>query len=232
MILQNQTALVTGCSGDLGRAICRQLANDGAQVIGLSRRDPQLDGITWYPCDLASREEIIDTFAQLNANIDILVNNAAINRPSLAASANPADWNDTLNVNLNAALFCTQQVIRNMMSQKHGVILNISSLAATKPLPGQAAYAASKAALESLTRSLAVELAAKNIRVNALAPGFVHSNMLDLLPAEKQQALLKKIPLARFASPEEVAISATFLVSKKSAYITGQTFHLDGGLSI
>ena len=229
---QPKTAIVTGCSGDLGRAICRQLANDGLRVIGLSRRNPQLDCITWHPCDLADSAQIQATFNQLDANIDILVNNVAINRPALAANATLADWHATLTVNLDAALLCSQQVVRQMMAKKSGGILNISSLAAHRPLPGQAAYAASKAALESLTRSLAIELAAKNIRINALAPGFIQSQMLEKLPPDKQQALLEKIPAKRFATPEEVAISVAFLTSEKSAYITGQTFHLDGGLSI
>jgi 3-oxoacyl-[acyl-carrier protein] reductase len=228
---EKQTALVTGCSGDLGRAICRQLANDGIKVIGLSCRNPQLDCISWHQCDLANPAQIQQTFTQLDANIGILINNAAINRPSLAVATTLANWHDTLTANLNAALICTQQIVRQMMTRKSGVILNISSLAAHRPLPGQAAYAAGKAALESLTRSLAIELAPKNIRANALAPGFIRSRMLNLLPAEKQQSLLKKIPLNRFAAPEEIAIGAAFLVSPKSAYITSQTFHLDGGLS-
>ncbi len=228
--------LITGSNGTVGQALCRAFGESGALVIGLSR-GIEGNGVEaeHYAVDLtnpAATRDVFDRIAQEHPPVDILINNAGINRPALAGAMTMEDWDAVLSLNLKSASFCIQQIVRQMMPRRSGVILNISSLAAGHPLAGQSAYAASKGGLESLTRCAALELASKNIRVNAIAPGFLDSPMLHSLNEAARAKLLKQIPLARWGSPSEVADCALFLASERAAYITGQVFHVDGGVGM
>ncbi|MDD5263033.1 MAG: SDR family NAD(P)-dependent oxidoreductase [Methylacidiphilales bacterium] len=231
--LSGQTAVITGSSGVVGQALCRAFRESGAGVIGLSRGiEGNAVETKHYAVDLTDPSATRNTFERIDKEhppVDILINNAGINRPALAAAMTMEDWDAVLSLNLKSALLCIQQVVRKMMSRRRGAILNISSLAAGHPLAGQPVYAASKGGLESLTRCAALELASKNIRVNAIAPGFLDSPMLHSLDEAARAKLLKQIPLARWGSPAEVADCALFLASERAAYITGQVFHVDGG---
>jgi len=234
--LQGKLCIITGSTGALGAALCRTFASNGCKVVGISRGSTGSDSeFAHYSADLSEPSCIKTVFQKIEDDqgpAAILIHNAGLNRPALAAISTPADWDAVQNLNLRAAQICIQQVVRQMIPQRHGLILNISSLAALHPLPGQSAYAASKGGLESLTRCLAVELAGKNIRVNAVAPGFLDSPMLHSMDKSTQERLLKKIPLTRWGTTEEIADCAVFLVSDRASYITGQIFHIDGGLGI
>jgi 3-oxoacyl-[acyl-carrier protein] reductase len=244
--LKEKTALVTGGSRGIGRAVAIELAKLGAnvainfssnnkaaaevalEVIALGRK-----AVT-YQADVANSAEVKEMIAAVVADFGglyILVNNAGITRDGLILQMPEENWDLVLNTNLKGAFNCLQAASRYMIKQRRGVIINISSIIGLTGNPGQVNYAAAKAGLIGLTKTAAKELAKRNIRVNAVAPGFIVSDMTAKLPENLKEAVKQNVPLGRLGQPEEVAKLVAFLASDAASYITGQTVVIDGGLS-
>jgi 3-oxoacyl-[acyl-carrier protein] reductase len=234
--------LVTGASGAIGGAIARAFHGQGA-VVGLSgtRRDAlealagELAGRCHVlPCDLgdAGQVEALVPAAEkaLGGEVNLLVNNAGVNRDTLFARMSDEDWQKVLDINLTAAFRLSRAVLRGMMRQRHGRIISITSVVGVTGNPGQANYAASKAGLTAMTKSLAAEIASRNITVNCIAPGFITSAMTDALNEKQRASILERVPIRRLGTPAEVAAAAVFLASDEAAYVTGQTIHVNGGM--
>ena len=242
--LKEKTALVTGASQGIGRATAIALARAGARVALAARNEAKLaeaaqkitsDGgeALCVPMDVARAEQIKAGFEAVRAKfggLHILVNNAGITRDTLALRMKPEDWDKVLQVNLTAAHLATQQALGLMLRQKWGRIINVSSVVAEMGNPGQANYVAAKAGLIGLTKAIAVEVASRNITVNAVAPGFIVSPMTDPLPQATKDTLLARIPLGRLGRDEEVAAAIVFLASEEAGYITGHVLDVNGGL--
>jgi 3-oxoacyl-[acyl-carrier protein] reductase len=234
--MTNRTALVTGASRGIGRACARALAESGAKVV-LAARDrakleeaaSEIPGSTWVELDLASPESIKAAFAKAG-KIDILVNNAAITKDGLALRMKKEDWDTVMATNLTGAFLTTQQVLHGMMKERWGRIINISSVVGEAGNPGQANYVASKAGLIGLTKALAQEMGSRNITVNAVAPGFVETDMTASLSDQLKENLLGHIPLKRFGKAEDVAAAVRFLASEEAGYITGSVLNVNGGM--
>ena len=243
-MLQNQLALVTGASRGIGRAIALALGNAGARVIGTST---SAQGAARLTEELAShgyngRGAVLDVGAA--ASIDalmaqleeagelptILVNNAAITRDTLLLRMKPEDWDAVIATNLTGAFRLCKACVRHMMKARGGRIVNLTSVVGVTGNPGQANYAAAKAGLLGFSKSLARELASRAITVNAVAPGFIDTDMTRALSEAQRTALLQQIPAGRLGSPEDVAAAVLFLVSPQAAYITGETLHVNGGM--
>ncbi|MCB0416238.1 MAG: 3-oxoacyl-[acyl-carrier-protein] reductase [Bdellovibrionales bacterium] len=247
MNLSGELALVTGASRGIGRSIAVALAKAGAEVIvnyvnSADKAKAVCDEIAAeggrampLKFDVSKPEEIkaaVDTVLKDGKNISILVNNSGITRDGLSMRYSTEDWDNVLDTNLRGAFFTTQALMRNMTKARKGAIVNVSSIVGIMGNPGQAAYCASKAGLIGMTKSLAKELAPRNIRVNAVAPGYIETEMTDKLTEEQRQAMLKYVPLGRVAKPEEVAHAVVFLASSDASYITGQTLIVDGGMGM
>jgi 3-oxoacyl-[acyl-carrier protein] reductase len=234
--MTNRTALVTGASRGIGLACAQALASAGARVILAARDAAKLEaasaaipGSTWVTLDMSSQESIKEAFAKAG-KIDILVNNAAVTKDGLALRMKKDDWDAVLATNLTGAFLAIQQVLQGMMKQRWGRIVNISSIVGETGNPGQANYVASKAGLIGLTKSLAQEMASRNITVNAIAPGFIDTDMTAALSDELKQNMLAHIPLKRFGKPEDVAAAVKFLASEEAGYITGAVLNVNGGM--
>lgn len=244
MKLKDKVAIITGSARGIGFAIAETLAQNGALsvIIDLNRND--VDGAVQkiddagfkaigYACDVTDSENLGNVFKDIHSkfeNIDILVNNAGITRDGLLMKMKETDWDAVINVNLKGTFNCTQKVSRFMLKQKSGVIINISSVVGIMGNPGQANYAASKGGIIALTKSAAKEFASRNIRVNAIAPGFIQTEMTDKLPKEVVDKYLEAIPLSCMGTVKDIANLCVFLASKEAKYITGQTINVDGGL--
>ncbi len=242
--LKSQVALVTGASRGIGAAIARALACQGAIVGLLARNEERLDSIASeivsdgghaFPiiADLAEPDHMIERVRAFQADagpITLLVNNAGVTRDQLLLGLKPDDWETVLNINLTGVYHITRHVLRDMLKQRKGSIVNISSVVALMGNPGQVNYVAAKAGLIGFTKALAREVASRNIRVNAVAPGFIDTAMTANLPDETRRAYMKQIPLGRFGTPEDVAQTVLFLLSEASAYITGTVINISGGL--
>lgn len=234
--MTNRTAFVTGASRGIGLACARALAAVGAKVV-LAARDrvrleaaaAEIPGSQWVEIDLASPDSIKAAF-QKAGKVDILVNNAAITKDGLALRMKKEDWDAVIAANLTGAFLAIQQVLHPMMKERWGRIINISSVVAEAGNPGQANYVASKAGLIGLTKSLAQEMASRNITVNCVAPGFIETDMTAALSAELKENMLHHIPLKRFGKPEDVAAAVKFLAGDDAAYITGQVLNVNGGM--
>ncbi|MBV5316226.1 MAG: 3-oxoacyl-[acyl-carrier-protein] reductase [Desulfobulbaceae bacterium] len=245
MILDKMIALVTGGSRGIGRAICLKLASLGATVGINYVANPEAAQETLQQIeeiggkgfivrfDVADAndvqvniKEIINTYGQ----VDILVNNAGITRDGLMARMKEDDWDSVLDTNLKGAFLCSKAVMRTMMKKKWGRIINVSSVVGFVGNGGQVNYGAAKAGLTGLTKSMARELAGRNITVNCVAPGYIVTDMTDGLAEDVQEALKAQIPLGTLGTPEDVAASVGFLASSDSNYITGQTLHVNGGM--
>jgi 3-oxoacyl-[acyl-carrier protein] reductase len=234
--MTNRTAFVTGASRGIGLACARALAAGGARVILAARSTAKLkqisDGIinsSWVELDLASPDSIKQAFAQAG-KVDILVNNAAITKDGLALRMKKDDWDTVLATNLTGAFLATQAVLQGMLKERWGRIINITSVVGEAGNPGQANYVASKAGLIGLTKSLAQEVASRNITVNAVSPGFIETDMTAALSEQLKENLLAHVPLKRFGRPDEVAAAVRFLASDEAAYITGHVLSVNGGM--
>ncbi|MBY0120733.1 3-oxoacyl-[acyl-carrier-protein] reductase [Bacillus sp. S/N-304-OC-R1] len=245
MKLEGKAALVTGASRGIGREIALELARQGADIaVNYSGSEERANGVVAeikemgrnaiaIQCDVSDSESVanmvkatIDAFGKL----DILVNNAGITKDNLLMRMKEDEWDDVININLKGVFLCTKAVTRQMMKQRSGRIINISSIVGVSGNPGQANYVAAKSGVIGLTKTTAKELASRGITVNAVAPGFITTDMTDKLQEEVKDAMLKQIPLARFGEPSDIANIVVFLASEDSRYMTGQTLHVDGGM--
>jgi 3-oxoacyl-[acyl-carrier protein] reductase len=241
--LSGKTALVTGASGGIGGAIAKALHRQGA-VVGLSgTRREQLDDLASslgervfvLPANLAeaaSVEQLAKDAEAAMGSLDILVNNAGLTRDGLVLRMKDEDWQSVLDVNLTAAFRLSRASLRGMMKRRFGRIINISSIVGVTGNPGQVNYAASKAGLIGMSKSLAQEVASRSITVNCIAPGFITSAMTDELSEEQKTRLLAGIPLGRMGDVAEIASAAVYLASTEAAYVTGQTLHINGGMAM
>ncbi|MGA9116942.1 MAG: 3-oxoacyl-[acyl-carrier-protein] reductase [Bacteroidota bacterium] len=246
-LLQGSNALVTGGARGIGRAITAELLADGARVAVLDRSFPDdfepfaethraagrtVQAVTADVTDTAGTEAACEAVLREFGTIDILVNNAGITRDKLLPRMTEEEWDSVLKVNLKGAFNTMRVVARAMMRQRRGKIINISSVVGLIGNVGQANYAASKAGLFGLTKSVAKELAGRNVNVNCVAPGFVETEMTAALTPDQREALLGQIPFRRTSRPEEIAGIVAFLASEKAAYITGQIIAVDGGMTM
>jgi len=242
--LKNKVALVTGASQGIGRATVLALAESGARVIAAARNAEKLASVASeiaaaggealvVQMDVADAEQVKSGFRQAIekfGKLDILVNNAAVTRDGLAVRMKQDDWEAVLRTNLTGAHLCAQQALAVMMRARSGRIINVTSVVAETGNAGQVNYVSAKAGLIGLTRALAVEVASRNITVNAVAPGFVVSPMTDPLPQNVKDALLARVPLGRMGTDAEIAAAIVFLASDEAAYITGAVLDVNGGL--
>ncbi|MEZ5362140.1 MAG: 3-oxoacyl-[acyl-carrier-protein] reductase [Bryobacterales bacterium] len=242
--MKGRVAYITGAGQGIGRACALELARAGARVVLGARSLDKLEAVAEEirasggeahvaPIDLASLESIQEAFRQVDAlagPIEILVNNAAVTRDGIAMRMSADAWNEVLQTNLTGAFQCIQLALRAMARARWGRIVNISSVVAQSGNPGQANYVSAKAGLIGLTKSLAIEMAPRNITVNAVAPGFIETAMTDALNADQKAAVLNRIPLGRIGSAEEVAAAVRFLASDEASYITGHVLNVNGGM--
>jgi 3-oxoacyl-[acyl-carrier protein] reductase len=244
MELKDKVAFVTGGAQGIGRTISEELARAGAHVV---LGDVNLEGAqataeainvsggsaSAVKIDVSNATEVREVFDFIIKDkkpVDILINNAGITRDGLMVRMKESDWDLVLDINLKGSFLCSQQAAKQMMKQKSGAIVNIASIVGVMGNFGQANYSASKAGVIGLTKTLAREVASRGIRVNAIAPGFIDTEMTRVLDEEVRQKLIEQIPLARLGLPEDVARCVNFLVSDKSSYITGQVINLNGGM--
>jgi len=244
--LEHQVAVVTGAGRGIGRAIALKFAAEGADVACISRTAENSERVAeavralgrraWpHAVDVSDPKAVEEAAAQIlseTGHVDILVNNAGITRDGLLLRMSEADWDAVLNTNLKGAFLVTKAFTRNFVKQRSGRIINVASIAGIIGNAGQCNYAASKAALIGFTKSLARELASRHITVNALAPGFVETDMTSFLGPEGREALEKQIPLGCLGQPDDIANAALFLASPGAAYVTGQVVAVDGGLAM
>jgi 3-oxoacyl-[acyl-carrier protein] reductase len=243
-MLENQVALVTGASRGIGHAIALALAAGGARVIGtsttaegaaklgqaLASHGYNGRGMVLDAGSPASIEALTAALGEAGESPTILVNNAAITRDTLLLRMKPEDWDAVLATNLTAVFRLCKACVRHMMKERRGRIVNLTSVVGLTGNPGQANYAAAKAGLLGFTKSLARELASRGITVNAVAPGFIDTDMTRALNEEQRAALLGQIPIGRLGTPEDVAEAVLFLASPRASYITGETLHVNGGM--
>jgi 3-oxoacyl-[acyl-carrier protein] reductase len=242
MRFENQVAIVTGASRGIGLSIAKRLADEGARVAAISRSQSSseqavaaigTDRAKGYGVDVAETKAVAAMCGLILADfgrVDILVNNAGLTRDGLAMRMSEEDWDTVLDANLKGAFNFIQGVMRPMIKQRSGRIINISSVSGLTGNAGQANYAASKAGLLGLTKSLARELASRNITVNAVAPGFITTDMTDVLPEAAKNAVLPGIPMGKFGEPADIAAAVAFLAGSEAKYITGQCLTVDGGM--
>jgi 3-oxoacyl-[acyl-carrier protein] reductase len=242
MDLSNRVAIVTGSARGIGRAIALKLAEVGATVVvsDIADAGPVAEEIKAMkrqslavPANVSLASDVnalVDTVISKYGRIDILVNNAGIARDQLLLRMSDEDWDAVLNVNLKSVFLCTRAVLRQMMKQRWGRIISISSIVGIVGNPGQANYAAAKAGIIGFTKTLAREAGSRGITVNALAPGFIDTTMTQQLGEEVRQELMRRIPLGSLGSPDDVAEAVAFLASEKARYITGQVLGVDGGM--
>lgn len=245
MILSGKIALVTGASRGIGRAIAEVLAKAGATVAGTATSEASAEKITQYLAEIDSNakgyalnvndhEAISERLKQITDDLgaapSILVNNAAITRDNLLMRMKEDEWNDVINTNLTGLFHLTKSCIRPMMKARWGRIINIGSVVGQSGNPGQANYCAAKAGVEGFTRSVAIELANRGITANVVAPGFIDTEMTQVLAEDWREQLLSRIPMGRMGQPEDIANTVKFLASDEASYITGQTLHVNGGM--
>ena len=243
--LKNKVAVVTGASRGIGKSITETLAKAGAHVVCASRTKNDLDSLvnslngqglstSYFSCDVSHLEDfksLIDDTVSNHDSIDILINNAGITKDTLIMRMTENDWDMVIDINLKGVFNGIKCVTRQMMKQKYGRIVNISSIVGLIGNPGQANYAASKAGIIGLSKATAKELASRNITVNTIAPGYISTEMSDAIEEKTKENLLNQIPLGRIGSPEDIANMALYLASDQAGYITGQTIAIDGGMT-
>jgi 3-oxoacyl-[acyl-carrier protein] reductase len=234
-MLEGKLALVTGASRGIGHAIAEQLVKDGAKVVGTSTSEEgakKVPGIgkVLNVRDAAQCDSLIGEIQKTHGEIAILVNNAGITRDNLALRMKDAEWDEVIDTNLRAVFRLSRAVMRGMMKARWGRIINITSVVGASGNPGQANYAAAKAAVVGMTKSLARELGSRNITVNCVAPGFIDTDMTRALSDEQKKALLEHIPLGRLGTPSDVAAAVAYLASPAAGYVTGAVLHVNGGM--
>ncbi len=240
---EGQVALVTGASRGIGAAIALDLAQKGLKVTGTATSDdgaarisqtlaafPGCSGKTLDVNDAAAAEVLIDNIVKEHGGLQVLVNNAGITRDMLAMRLRDDDWDAVLDTNLKAVFRMSRAVMRTMMKQRYGRIINITSVVGASGNAGQSNYAAAKAGVAGMTRALARELGSRNITVNCIAPGFIETDMTAKLSEDQQKALLGQIPLGHLGKPQDIAHAVAFVASPQAAYITGQEIHVNGGM--
>ncbi|CUA97692.1 3-oxoacyl-ACP reductase FabG [Thiomonas bhubaneswarensis] len=240
--LAGQIALVTGASRGIGAAIAADLAAAGARVVGTATSESGAKAITETlqafggrgavldVNDAEAGARLVDEIVKAEGGLQILVNNAGITRDMLAMRMSDADWDAVISTNLSSVFRMSRAVMRTMMKQRYGRIVNITSVVGASGNPGQANYAAAKAGVAGMTRALAQELGSRNITVNCVAPGFIDTDMTRALTEAQTQPMLARIPLGRLGKPEEIAHAVSFLASPLAAYITGAVLHVNGGM--
>jgi 3-oxoacyl-[acyl-carrier protein] reductase len=242
--MTNKIALVTGGSQGIGEAICRKLASDGYLVVVASRNQEKVDAVAanirhnggnafGLSLDVGDQESFKSKISEINkthGGLHVLVNNAGVTADDLMARIKPEAFDTVINTNLKGAFFLSQAVLRPMMKQKWGRIINISSVVGLMGNPGQANYAASKAGMIGMTKSLAREIGSRGITVNAVAPGYIETAMTNDLSNEVKESFFAQVPLGRFGKPKEVAFAVSYLASEDAGYMTGQVLTVDGGL--
>lgn len=241
--LAGKKAIITGAGRGIGRAIALAFAKEGADLLLVTRSSP-LDSLLGeikeiggnaigFGGDIADREFVVEIAKKCRetfGRIDILVNNAGITRDGLLVRMSEENFDDVIKTNLKGAFNCLQAVSKIMMKQRSGSIINISSVVGLSGNPGQVNYSASKAGLIGMTKSAALELASRSIRVNAVAPGFIESDMTNALAEKAKEEALKQVPMGRFGSSDDVALGVIYLASDESSYVTGQTLSINGGI--
>ena len=241
--LTGRTALVTGASGVLGGAIARALHSQGASVALSGTRREALEALAGElkdrvhpaPCDLADSDAanaLVPAVEAALGSLDILVNNAGVTRDGLFMRMKDADWDVVLAINLTAAFRLSRAALKGMVRRRYGRIINISSVVGVSGNAGQANYAAAKAGLIGMSKSLAAEVASRGITVNCIAPGFITSPMTDALDEKRRETILVSVPMSRLGSGEEIGSAAVYLASSEAAYVTGQTLHVNGGMAM
>ena len=240
-------ALVTGASRGIGRAIALELGRNGFDVaVNCNRSREQADKLCAelqamgvkagvFQADVSVQEEAARLFAEVKSSmgaVNVLVNNAGITRDNLLMRMKPEDWQAVINTNLNACFYCTREAVRDMAKARYGRIINIASVVGLTGNAGQANYSASKAGIIGFTKSVAREYAARGITANAIAPGFIDTDMTGILKPEVKEGILKTIPAGKMGSPEDVAKAVLFFAREESSYITGQTLAVDGGMTM
>jgi len=241
----NRTALVTGAGRGIGKAIAKKLAAQGVTVICISKSDTckkvaeeiNAEGgkAEAYAVDVADREAVASTCEDIlkkHETVDILINNAGITRDGLLLRMSDKDWDDVLNTNLSSSYYWTKGLLRPMTKKRWGRVINISSVVGLMGNPGQFNYCAAKAGMIGATKALAKEVASRNITANAIAPGFIKTDMTGVLDEKTSEAILGVIPLRRMGEAEDIANTCAFLASEEGGYITGQVFSVDGGMAM
>jgi 3-oxoacyl-[acyl-carrier protein] reductase len=232
-MLEGKLALVTGASRGIGHAIAEELGRQGARVIGTSTTAEgakKINGRVLNVRDSAQMDSLVESIQKELGDIAILVNNAGITRDNLALRMKDADWDEVIEVNLRAIFRLSRAVMRGMMKARWGRIINITSVVGAAGNPGQANYAAAKAGVVGMTKSLARELGSRNITVNCVAPGFIDTDMTRALSDEQRKVLLESIPLGRLGTAQDVAAAVAYLASPGGGYVTGAVLHVNGGM--
>lgn len=242
-MLENQLALVTGASRGIGKAIATMLARNGARVVGTATTEAGAQAINEYLTASGGAGKVLDVrdSAQVSALIDeiekafgapvaILVNNAGITQDNIAVRMKESEWDSVIDTNLKSVFRLSKAVLRGMMKARHGRIINITSVVGSSGNAGQMNYAAAKAGIAGMTRSLAREIGSRNVTVNCVAPGFIDTDMTRALSEDQKKALLGQIPLGRLGNPDDVAAAVLFLASQQAGYVTGTTLHVNGGM--
>ena len=235
--MKKRNVFISGASRGIGESMAKHFAKSNFNVVGTSRNnfkfDDDLENLLPLKLDVTSRNDVKDCFDELkskNLLPDILINNAGITADQLFLRMSDDDWDDVINTNLTGSFNLTKIFLKNMIKNKFGRIINISSISGLMGNPGQVNYSSSKAALNGFTKSLAKEVGSRNITVNCVAPGFIDTDMTSYIGENERNEILKKIPLNKFGSPEDISKLVMFLMSDEASYITGQTISIDGGL--